>query len=131
MRSTAVGRPDPRAFIPGTRMPVKVLDSSTRRGIVSYLNSYRIAYGHILAILASTFDRDWRMLPDPRPWSDAFAALRDAKTPGYFWGSEVHIPPLGAYQIFEGQARFTQLQYLYFGCGGRLTWERRACPAHA
>jgi cytochrome c oxidase assembly protein subunit 11 len=28
---------DPRAFIPGARMPVRVLDASTRRDIVSYL----------------------------------------------------------------------------------------------
>jgi hypothetical protein len=41
---------------------------------------------------------------------------------GFYQGSEIRRPPVGARQIFEGQARFAQLQYLYFASGGNLTW---------
>lgn len=31
--------------------------------------------------------------------------------------------PMGAHEIFEGQARFSQLQYLYFALGSKLQWD--------
>jgi hypothetical protein len=34
----------------------------------------------------------------------------------------VDIVPVGAHHIFEGQARFGQLQFLYFASGGKLSW---------
>jgi len=74
-------------------------------------------------ILASTLDEGFSVLPVPRGWEDAFASLRSRKQRGYYWGSNISIPPLGAYQVFEGQARFGQLQYLYFTTGGKLAWD--------
>jgi hypothetical protein len=62
-------------------------------------------------------------IPDAREWSPAFAAMRSERCAGYYWGSPVSIPPIGAHQIFEGQARFGQVQYLYFASGGKLTWD--------
>ena len=85
-------------------------------------HSYEITYLNILAILATSVDRDFSILPDPRGWEGEFAKLRAQKKEGYYPGSNVRIAPLGAYEIFEGQARFAQLQYLYFGTGRRLTW---------
>jgi hypothetical protein len=35
----------------------------------------------------------------------------------------VAISPLGVREIFEGQARFAQLQYLYFASGSKLRWD--------
>ena len=86
-------------------------------------HSYQIAYGNIVLILATTLDGTFSVLPDPRGWTDEFAAMRSRKDRGYYWGSPVSIPPVGAHQIFEGQARFGQLQYLYFASGGKLTWD--------
>ena len=86
-------------------------------------HSYEIAYGNMVHILAATLDDGFNVLPDPRGWEDAFASLRSRKLRGYYWGSDISIPPLGAYQIFEGQARFGQLQYLYFATGGKFTWD--------
>ena len=85
-------------------------------------HSYEIAYSNILAVLARTIDRRFEVLPDPRGWEAEFAKLRDRKEDGYYRGSKVMIAPVGAYEIFEGQARFAQLQYLYFGTRGKLTW---------
>ena len=82
----------------------------------------QIAYGNVGLILATTLDPSFLVMPDAREWSSAFASLRSERHAGYYWGSPVSIPPIGAHQIFEGQARFGQLQYLYFASGGKLTW---------
>ena len=86
-------------------------------------HSYEIVYGNIVLLLATTLDKDFSVLPDRRGWMDQFAVLRLRKQRGYYWGSQISIPPVGAYQIFEGQARFGQLQYLYFASDGKLTWD--------
>jgi len=86
-------------------------------------HSYQIAYGNVGLTLAATLDPDFQVMPDARSWSWAFATMRSEKRTGYYWGSPVETAPLGAHQIFEGQARFGQLQYLYFASSGRLSWD--------
>jgi len=86
-------------------------------------HSYQIAYGNIILVLASTLDQAFRVFPDPRSWVNEFATLRTRKEQGYYWGSDVAITQIGADQIFEGQTRFAQLQYLYFASGGKLAWD--------
>jgi hypothetical protein len=86
-------------------------------------HSFQIAYGNVALTLATTLDPSLLVMPDARSWSPAFAALRSEKREGYYWGSPVNIPAIGAHQIFEGQARFGQLQYLHFASGGKLGWE--------
>ncbi len=86
-------------------------------------HSYNIAWGSILWLLASTFDRDLDILPDIRAWENEFHVLGQKKVVGFYYGSDVILPPLGAREIFEGQARFSQLQYLYFSTGGKISWD--------
>lgn len=86
-------------------------------------HSYEIAYTKVISVLASTLDPTFSVFPDPRGWEKEFAALRTAKKEGYYWGSDVAITPIGGNQIFEGQARFVQLQFLHFASGGKLTWD--------
>lgn len=56
-------------------------------------------------------------------WEKEFIFLNQNKVTGYYYGSDVVLPPLGAREIFEGQARFSQLQYLYFSLGGKMNWD--------
>jgi hypothetical protein len=86
-------------------------------------HSYRIAYGNIVLILASLFDKEFRFLPDPRTWSDVFHKLREQNVKGYYYRSDVDVVPVGAHDVFEGQARFGQLQFLHFISGGKLAWD--------
>ena len=86
-------------------------------------HSYQVAYGNIILILATTLDVNLDIFPDPRGWVTEFATLRTRKEKGYYWGSDVSITPIGAYHIFEGQARFAQLQFLHFATGGKLGWD--------
>jgi hypothetical protein len=86
-------------------------------------HSFQIAYGNVGLILATALDPEFLVLPNAKSWSPAFAAMRSEKRKGYYWGSPINIFPVGAHQIFEGQARFGQLQYLYFASGGKLSWD--------
>ena len=61
-------------------------------------------------------------LPNPEDWLKQYGELRDSKVDGYYYGSPISASPIGAYEIFEGQARFIQLQYIYFASGGQLSW---------
>lgn len=86
-------------------------------------HSYNIAWGSILWLLASTFDRDFNILPDIKLWEKEFHILSQEKVVGFYYGSDVILPPLGAREIFEGQARFSQLQYLYFSSEEKANWD--------
>ncbi len=86
-------------------------------------HSYQIAYGSVGLTLATTLDPDFLVMPDARRWSPSFATMRSEKREGHYFGSPVSIAPIGVHKIFEGQARFGQLQYLYFASGGTLTWD--------
>jgi hypothetical protein len=86
-------------------------------------HSYEIAYDSILLILEQTLNDNFRIVPDPRGWERNFEVLKRSHAEGFFHGSPVGIAPVGALYIFEGQARFSQLQYLYFASGGALAWD--------
>jgi hypothetical protein len=86
-------------------------------------HAYEIAYGKNLLLLGTSADPEFKVIPHPRDWAIGFAAVKAAKPEGFFYGSDVSLAPLGGYAIFEGQARFGQLQYLYFSTGERLTWD--------
>jgi len=86
-------------------------------------HSYYIMYSNTLRLLSDQFDPDRTFLPDPKAWEPAFDKLEKEKTEGFYYGSPIAIPPVGLREIFEGQARFIQLQYLHFGSGGRFGWD--------
>lgn len=85
-------------------------------------HSLSVGLGNTLTLLSSTIDRGHKFLPDFREWETEFERLRTGKIKGYFFGSDINRVPLGAKSIFEGQARFCQLQYLHLASGGELGW---------
>lgn len=89
----------------------------------SLAHAYSIALSNGVMALSSTFDRELAFIPDPRTWQAELRKLRKAKEPGYFYGSSIRLSPVGAFHIFEGQARFAQLQYLHFATGGAFDWD--------
>lgn len=86
-------------------------------------HAIHMTIAHNLLIVAATVDRDFAALPDPRSWDKAFERLKHDKVQGFYYGSPVGIWPLGAREIMEGQASFSQLQYLHFASGGNLEWD--------
>lgn len=73
--------------------------------------------------MAATVDPDFRVLQHPREWEEPFDALRQSKEEGFYFGSRIRLWPVGVQEILEGQACFSQLQYLAFGSGGQLSWD--------
>ena len=86
-------------------------------------HAYSIAYGNIISQLSSVSDRELNVIPHPEEWREPFRKLREAEEEGYYYGSPISLYPIGAYVIFEGQARMAQLQYLHFATGGLLDLE--------
>lgn len=86
-------------------------------------HSYRMAIGAASWLISATLDPRYEALPHPRDWEAEMAALRERKAEGFFYGSPIEIPPIGMLEIFEGQARFSQIQYLYGASGGHLSWD--------
>jgi hypothetical protein len=83
-------------------------------------HAYEIAIGNNLLVLAATADPQFEVLNHPKDWEEGFTRLRTDKEKGFYFGSPVELPPVGAYEVFEGQARFAQLQFLHFATGGRF-----------
>lgn len=90
---------------------------------VSVGHSYRMAIGATNWLIGATIDPNYEVLPHPLKWETAMEKLRHSQIKGFYPGSPVEVPPLGAREIFEGQARFSQLQYLFGASGGRLSWD--------
>jgi hypothetical protein len=86
-------------------------------------HSYEIAVGSVLWLLSATFDPTQEIVPDPHKWEAEFKRLRESNFEDFHYGSDIHLPPIGAREIFEGQARFCQIQYLYEASGRAATWE--------
>jgi hypothetical protein len=80
-------------------------------------HSYQLMWSSSIWTLAATVDPDLRFLPNIKNWDSGFKQLAEAKEPNFYYGSPVTIAPIGTRAIFEGQARFSQLQYLYFAYG--------------
>lgn len=86
-------------------------------------NSYYITYANTLQTLIDTFDPKLTILQDPKKWEPIFSQMREEKIEGYYRGSRIEVFPVGLLHLFEGQARFAQLQYLHFASGGKFNWE--------
>lgn len=86
-------------------------------------HSYRMAIGAASWLIGATVDPKYEALPDPRNWEADMAALRASETKGFYHDSPIDIPPLGMREILEGQACFSQIQYLYGGSAGTITWD--------
>jgi hypothetical protein len=86
-------------------------------------HSLSIGLANTLCLVASTFDSEFSVVPDVRRWENGFAEVRQEKVEGFYFGSPIKLPPIGALHIFEGQARFSQIQYLYNATDGNLGWE--------
>lgn len=86
-------------------------------------HSYVMAIGATSWLIAATVDPGFKALPHPREWEDATVQLRETEVEGFYFGSPIRIPPIGAVDILEGQARFGQLQYLHSASNGALSWD--------
>ncbi len=75
-------------------------------------HGYHIAYGQLVGMLSDVIDPEFLVLPSAKHWEDQFARLTQEQCEGFYYGSPVRVPAVGLHAIYEGQARFVQLQFL-------------------
>src|SRR5690606_15607065 len=83
---------------------------------------YNILWSSSIHVLSSVIDRDYNFLPDVRIWDKEFQRLKNEKVEGFYPDSSIGISPLGVRAIYEGQARFNQLQYLSIGSDNQFSY---------
>lgn len=75
-------------------------------------HSYGVAYSNTLHALVDSCGFTAGTLPDPNEWNDPLDRLRETRHEGFYHGSPIRRARVGLLDIFEGQARFNQLQFL-------------------
>lgn len=85
-------------------------------------HSFHITYSSFVSLLSSIVDREVKFMPKGYVWDEKFKNLTDKKIKNHCYGESAYICPIGLIDLFEGQARFSQMQYLYFSSNKELTW---------
>lgn len=85
-------------------------------------HSYFIAYSSALSVISASVDRAISFIPNAENWQPHFDYLREQGIQDHVHGKTLMLPPLGALELFEGQARFIQIQFLYFSSNNKLSW---------
>ena len=75
-------------------------------------HSYLVVYSQIAGMLASIIDPTHFALPSLEKLDVESVRLNTERVEGFYWGSPVRLPAVGLKAIYEGQARFVQLQFL-------------------
>ncbi len=75
-------------------------------------HGYFVVYGQLVGMIAALIDPNFDTLPNLDQWDTEIARLRSEQREGFYWGSRIHLPAVGMRAIYEGQARFIQLQFL-------------------
>lgn len=73
---------------------------------------YHIAVGQLLGLIAHEIDPTFGFIPNGPAWEEEFKRLKLAQHEGFYHRSPLRVPPVGLHAIYEGQARFIQLQFL-------------------
>ena len=96
--------------------------SQDRRFFLSIGHCYHMFWSTSLHTLAACIDPEYTFLPDTRVWDMEFQKIKEAKVEGFYPDSSLSIAPIGIHAIYEGQARFNQLQYLAIAYDNQLTY---------
>ncbi|TAW39324.1 hypothetical protein ELH26_33880 (plasmid) [Rhizobium leguminosarum] len=95
-----------------TAIPNRATELQRNQHFESVGHSYRIAYGNTLMALIQSCDLAPASLPNPETWQPKFDHLMRSRYEGFYHGSPITHAEVGIHAIFEGQARFIQLQFL-------------------
>ena len=86
-------------------------------------HTYFIVYSQLVGMISDLIDPDFRVLPKIDEWDKEILRLNNERVEGFYWRSNVHLPAVGLKAIYEGQARFNQLQFLDRAQGATRTCE--------
>lgn len=80
-------------------------------------HSFFKAYGETVNAINGSCDFNEGQFPDPNQWGEHMLRLQVDQCAGFYHGSRPPFSRIGMRDIFEGQARFSQIQFLA-SCGG-------------
>lgn len=83
-------------------------------------HSFFKAYGDTVSAIKGSCDFAVSQLPEPGRWEQSMRRLQTEKRKGYYYGSRPTFANVGVTEIFEGQARFSQIQFLAASGGPEL-----------
>ena len=86
-------------------------------------HAFHMTYSNTVSVIAATVDPTYRIFPNPSDWQDGFRRLKSEKHENFIYGETTTLWPFGSREIFEGQARFSQIQYIYNASGKKFSWE--------
>lgn len=75
-------------------------------------HSFFKAYGDTVNAIKGSCNLAGSQLPEPSRWEPHMRRLQIEKRKGYYFGSRPSHANVGVMEIFEGQARFSQIQFL-------------------
>ncbi|PXA87399.1 hypothetical protein DMC47_32325 [Nostoc sp. 3335mG] len=75
-------------------------------------HSYLKAYGDTVSAINGSCDFESGQFPDPESWDGEMRRLHENRCEGFPYGPRPPLAEIGLRHIFEGQARFCQIQYL-------------------
>lgn len=73
---------------------------------------YSIVYGQLIGLVSGAIDPEFQFLPSLERLSEETLRLHTEGHEGFVKNSNVHLPYVGLHAIYEGQARFIQLDFL-------------------
>jgi hypothetical protein len=100
--------------------PKAVLDLQRTPYFESVGHSYLKAYGETVHAINRSCDMTGGQFPDPRDWDPHILRLQLERCDGFYYGSRPPYAEVGLREIFEGQARFCQIQFLASSGGPEL-----------
>lgn len=75
-------------------------------------HSFLVTYGQVLGAVKELIDPSGEFLSDPQELADGLMAMANRHVEGYYYGTSITRAPVGLFELYEGQARFIQLQFL-------------------
>lgn len=103
-----------------TLSPPVVLELQRTPYFESVGHSYLKSYGETVYAINGSCDFAEKQFPDPGRWDPHFLRLQQERSEGFFHGSIPPFAEVGLLKIFEGQARFCQIQFLASSGGPAL-----------
>ncbi len=73
---------------------------------------FEIVYSNLLINISGVIDSNATIINQFEIWEKEFSKLRSQRTTGYFHGSPILNRKIGIIDLFEGQACFSQMQFL-------------------
>lgn len=94
-----------------------------RKYYLSMGHSFHILWSSAINTLAASVDREYEFLPEINKWHLKFKELEKNGVDGFAIDSgTMPVSNIGTYAIFEGQARFNQLQYLSIASNNKYSY---------